>query len=85
MQKIVQFNLADIGEGLYFLKIVFVCIDDIDFFLFKKQSIGIAEVEMLEWFIEEGQTVEQFDRLCEVQVCLKNHFAHFVCFFLFFF
>lgn len=42
LQKIVQFNLADIGEG-------------------------IAEVEMLEWFIEEGQTVEQFDRLCEVQ------------------
>jgi len=39
---IVEFKLADIGEG-------------------------IAEVELLQWFINEGDTVKQFDRICEVQ------------------
>lgn len=28
---------------------------------------GIAEVEVLQWFIKPGDKVEQFDRLCEVQ------------------
>ncbi|KAL1507986.1 hypothetical protein AB1Y20_007588 [Prymnesium parvum] len=28
---------------------------------------GIAEVEVLQWFVKPGDTVEQFDRLCEVQ------------------
>ena len=28
---------------------------------------GIAEVEVLEWFVKEGDTVQQFDKLCEVQ------------------
>lgn len=37
--KKVQFNLADIGEG-------------------------ITEVELLEWFIKEGQKVNEFDEVC---------------------
>ena len=28
---------------------------------------GIAEVELLQWFVKEGDTVKQFDKLCEVQ------------------
>jgi len=28
---------------------------------------GIAEVELLQWFVQEGDHVQQFDRLCEVQ------------------
>ncbi|KAK1291934.1 hypothetical protein QJS10_CPB17g01246 [Acorus calamus] len=29
---------------------------------------GIAECEILRWFVEEGDLVEEFQRLCEVQV-----------------
>nr|DAC74088.1 TPA_exp: mitochondrial branched-chain alpha-keto acid dehydrogenase complex lipoamide acyltransferase component [Thraustochytrium sp. LLF1b] len=28
---------------------------------------GIAEVEVLQWFVEPGDTVKQFDKICEVQ------------------
>lgn len=28
---------------------------------------GIAEVEVLQWFVKPGDSVEQFDKLCEVQ------------------
>jgi Biotin-requiring enzyme len=28
---------------------------------------GIAEVELLKWFVHEGDHVKSFDRLCEVQ------------------
>eukprot|EP00967_Tisochrysis_lutea_P022477 scaffold25603_cov30-Tisochrysis_lutea.AAC.1 len=28
---------------------------------------GIAEVELLQWFVKPGDAVDQFDRLCEVQ------------------
>ena len=28
---------------------------------------GIAEVEVMQWFVKPGDTVEQFDKLCEVQ------------------
>lgn len=38
----IDFNLADIGEG-------------------------IAECEVLKWFISEGDTIAQFDKVCEVQ------------------
>ncbi|KAJ1476172.1 single hybrid motif-containing protein, partial [Baffinella frigidus] len=28
---------------------------------------GIAEVEVLQWFVSEGDHVDEFDRVCEVQ------------------
>merc|ERR1719231_2212072 len=28
---------------------------------------GIAEVEVMQWFVKAGDKVEQFDKLCEVQ------------------
>ena len=38
-------------------------------FPFKLHDIGegIAEVELVKWFVEVGQRVEEFDTLCEVQ------------------
>lgn len=42
LDKLVSFNLSDIGEG-------------------------IREVTVKEWFVKEGDVVEQFDNLCEVQ------------------
>lgn len=42
LAKHLNFNLADIGEG-------------------------IAEVELLQWFVAEGQSIKAFDRICEVQ------------------
>lgn len=41
-EKVVDFMMADIGEG-------------------------IAEVEVLQWFVKEGDHVEQFQKICEVQ------------------
>lgn len=35
---------------------------------------GIAEVELMQWFVKEGDMIKQFDNVCEVQsdkvVCL---------------
>ena len=28
---------------------------------------GIAEVELIQWFVSEGDTINQFDNVCEVQ------------------
>ncbi len=36
-------------------------------FLLADIGEGIAEVEMMQWFVREGDTVKQFDRVCEVQ------------------
>lgn len=29
--------------------------------------IGIKEVQIIQWFVQPGARVEQFDKLCEVQ------------------
>ena len=36
-------------------------------FLLSDIGEGIAEVEVMQWFVKAGDTVEQFDKLCEVQ------------------
>ena len=36
-------------------------------FLLADIGEGIAEVELLQWFVSEGDVVCQFDKICEVQ------------------
>ena len=36
-------------------------------FLLADIGEGIAEVELMQWFVQEGESVKQFDRVCEVQ------------------
>jgi 2-oxoisovalerate dehydrogenase E2 component (dihydrolipoyl transacylase) len=36
-------------------------------FLLADIGEGIAEVELLQWYVEPGATVHQFDRICQVQ------------------
>jgi 2-oxoisovalerate dehydrogenase E2 component (dihydrolipoyl transacylase) len=36
-------------------------------FLLADIGEGIAEVELMQWFVQEGDHVQQFDRICEVQ------------------
>jgi alpha-D-ribose 1-methylphosphonate 5-triphosphate synthase subunit PhnI len=51
--------LADIGEGENVEKRLE--------FIQKLKEIGITECQIIEWFVEPGSRVEQFDRICEVQ------------------
>lgn len=36
-------------------------------FLLADIGEGIAEVELMQWFVKEGQEIKSFDRICEVQ------------------
>ncbi|KAM3575766.1 hypothetical protein VYU27_002385 [Nannochloropsis oceanica] len=36
-------------------------------FLLADIGEGIAEVELMQWFVQEGESIKQFDRVCEVQ------------------
>lgn len=47
----IDFNLADIGEG-------------------------IAECEVLKWFVAEGDTIAQFDKVCEVRHKIHTDMHH---------
>ena len=31
------------------------------------EILGIKEVQIIQWFVQPGARVEQFDKLCEVQ------------------
>ena len=34
---------------------------------------GIAEVEVLEWYVTQGQKVQQFDKICEASATLRMY------------
>ena len=53
------FLLSDIGEGKY-RRIHLIGVVLITF-------PGIKEVQIIQWFVEPGARVEQFDKICEVQ------------------
>ena len=57
------FLLSDIGEGenrIMFFRVSFgVSFDSV--------VSGIKEVQIIQWFVEQGARVEQFDKICEVQ------------------
>lgn len=65
LQAVKPFLLADIGEG------PFVCSPQesgrLAIFLTLNVEIGIRECEVIQWFVQSGARVEQFDKLCEVQ------------------
>jgi len=50
-------------------------------FPFKLHDIGegIAEVELVKWFVEVGQRVEEFDTLCEVQSDKSTYVTQSLC------
>jgi hypothetical protein len=35
--------------------------------LLAQRNTGIKEVQIIQWFVQPGARVEQFDKLCEVQ------------------
>lgn len=60
MLAIKPFLLADIGEGTkqFFSSGIELVTNEIE---------GIRECEVIQWFVQPGARVEQFDKLCEVQ------------------
>ncbi|KAL8761216.1 MAG: hypothetical protein Q9184_002648 [Pyrenodesmia sp. 2 TL-2023] len=54
------FLLSDIGEGGVSMQVSLELGTDYN-------VIGITEVQIIQWFVEPGARVEQFDKLCEVQ------------------
>jgi hypothetical protein len=77
------FLLADIGEGVFRFPDFLLAWGHLSFFLFFRlgcvqgrlrdgwiadgMRIGIKEVQIIQWFVQPGARVEQFDKLCEVQ------------------
>lgn len=53
--------LADIGEGeqSHNVLLAFRCI--------AKETKGITECQIIQWFVKPGDKVEQFEAICEVQ------------------
>ena len=52
------FLLSDIGEGE---------IKSVSKIQWDLVVSGIKEVQIIQWFVEPGARVEQFDKICEVQ------------------
>lgn len=63
LQAVKPFLLADIGEGLFSYP---PQKSGAGLFLLNVK-IGIRECEVIQWFVQSGARVEQFDKLCEVQ------------------
>lgn len=59
LSVIKPFLLSDIGEGGPILLRSEAVADTF--------VVGIKEVQIIQWFVEPGARVEQFDKLCEVQ------------------
>lgn len=55
------------GVGLNVLRAMSSAPERIEPFLLADIGEGIAEVELMQWFVKEGEQVKAFDRLCEVQ------------------
>ncbi|KAI2503099.1 dihydrolipoamide acetyltransferase [Fragilaria crotonensis] len=70
-QRLFEANIASTRHCRYKSSLP---IDDDDYqnkslipFLLADIGEGIAEVEVLQWFVEPGEQVKQFDKVCEVQ------------------
>ena len=61
-------NKAFLKEGYsYTLRAFSSAPERIEPFLLADIGEGIAEVELMKWFVKEGEEIKAFDRLCEVQ------------------
>ena len=43
---------------------------------------GITEVELLQWFVKEGDPIKSFDRICEVSCCNDTFLCGIISLFL---
>ena len=55
------------GVGLNVLRAMSSAPERIEPFLLADIGEGIAEVELMQWFVKEGEQVKAFDRLCEAE------------------